>query len=234
MIARSPGFDCTVVCLVGERGREVTDFLDGLTAEGVARCATVIATGDESPMMRRLAPLTAMTIAEHFRDEGSSVLLIIDSITRYAHALREVALAAGELPVAHGYTPSVFADLPRLLERAGPGSIGGGSVTGVFSVLVDADNHNDPIADCIRGTLDGHIVLDREVSESGRYPAIDLLKSISRLAHRVWTNEQKAFVQHIRGLISRYEETRDLRILRLLARARSHFRSGGFSHTLHL
>jgi flagellum-specific ATP synthase len=213
MIARSPGFDCTVVCLVGERGREVTDFLDGLTAEGVARCATVIATGDESPMMRRLAPLTAMTIAEHFRDEGSSVLLIIDSITRYAHALREVALAAGELPVAHGYTPSVFADLPRLLERAGPGSIGGGSVTGVFSVLVDADNHNDPIADCIRGTLDGHIVLDREVSESGRYPAIDLLKSISRLAHRVWTNEQKAFVQHIRGLISRYEETRDLRIL---------------------
>lgn len=124
-----------------------------------------------------------------------------------------MALAAGELPVAHGYTPSVFADLPRLLERAGPGSIGGGSVTGVFSVLVDADNHNDPIADCIRGTLDGHIVLDREVSESGRYPAIDLLKSISRLAHRVWTNEQKAFVQHIRGLISRYEETRDLRIL---------------------
>ncbi len=213
MISRSPGFDVAVICLVGERGREVRDFLDETSVATRERAITVVATGDESPMMRRLAPLTAMTIAEWFRDHGAHVLLVIDSITRFAHALREVAMAAGEAPVAHGYAPSVFADLPRLLERAGPGITEEGSITGVFSVLVDADNHNDPIADNIRGTLDGHIVLDREIAEQGRFPAVNILKSISRLADRAWTREQKALIEHIRSLLSRYEETRDLRLL---------------------
>ena len=213
MMTRSEGFDVVVNCLVGERGREVRDFLDEMTKARGDATITIVATGDESPMMRRLAPLTAMTIAEYFRDKGASVLLIVDSITRYAHAAREVALAAGEPPVAHGFAPSVFADLPRLLERAGPGEAGAGAITGIFSVLVDGDNHNDPIADCIRGTLDGHIVLERDIAEQGRYPAINVLKSISRLADRVWTLEQREFVASLRMMLSRFEDTRDLRML---------------------
>ena len=145
-------------------------------------------------MMRRLAPKTAMTVAEYFRDRGQSVLLIIDSVTRFAHAARDVALAAGEPAVARGYAPSVFSDLPRLLERAGPGVEGSGSITGIFSVLVDGDDHNDPVADNIRGTLDGHIVLDRAIADQGRYPAVNILSSISRLAQPRWTPEQSALV----------------------------------------
>src|SRR5262245_64140860 len=145
-------------------------------------------------MMRRLAPKTAMAVAEYFRDRGESVLLIVDSITRFAHAAREVALAAGEPPVARGYAPSVFSDLPKLLERAGPGPDGVGSITGIFSVLVDGDDHNDPVADSIRGTLDGHIVLDRAIAEQARYPAVDVLASVSRLAQKAWTPEQLGFV----------------------------------------
>lgn len=212
MLTRSDRFDTVVICLVGERGREVREFLDDIAAsQGAA--TTIVATGDESPMMRRLAPLTAMTVAEYFRDCGKAVLLIIDSVTRFAHASREVALAAGEPAVAHGFTPSVFADLPRLLERAGPGEEGRGSITGIFSVLVDGDNHNDPIADCVRGTLDGHIVLEREIADRGRYPAMNVLTSISRLAHHVWTPEQQQLVLKLRFLISRFEDTRDLRML---------------------
>jgi len=157
--------------------------------------------------------LTAMTVAEFFRDCGESVLLIMDSVTRYAHALREIALAGGEPAVANGYTPSVFAELPRLLERAGPGNEGIGAITGIFSVLVDADNHNDPIADCIRGTLDGHIVLERDIAEQDRYPAINVLKSISRLADRVWSADQRVLVSQCRAMIARFEDTRDLRLL---------------------
>ena len=160
--------------------------------------STVVATGDESPMMRRLAPKTAMCIAEHFRDHGENVLLIVDSMTRFAHAARDVALAAGEPPVARGYTPSVFSDLPKLLERAGPGEEGAGSITGVFSVLVDGDDHNDPVADSIRGTLDGHIVLDRAIAEQGRYPAVNVLASVSRLAQPSWTPEQRKLVMKLR------------------------------------
>jgi flagellum-specific ATP synthase len=164
--------------------------------------------------MRRLAPRTATAIAESFRDRGEAVLLIVDSVTRYAHAAREVALAAGEPAVARGYAPSVFGDLPRLLERAGPGLEGtGGSITGVFSVLVDGDDHNDPVADTIRGTLDGHIVLDRRIAAQGRYPAIDLLGSLSRLAHQVWTPEQTTLVSRLREMIARFEDTRDLRAM---------------------
>ena len=144
---------------VGERGREVREFLDDTLGENRSSAVAVVSTGDESPMMRRLAPKTAMAIAEYFRDMGESVLLIVDSVTRFAHAARDVALAAGEPAVARGDAPSVFSDLPRLLERAGPGVEGSGSITGVFSVLVDGDDHNDPVADAVRGALDGHIVL---------------------------------------------------------------------------
>jgi flagellum-specific ATP synthase len=213
MMTRSAAFDSAVICLVGERGREVRDFLSEALGQSAANAVVVVATGDESPMMRRLAPLAATAIAESYRDQGQSVLLIMDSVTRYAHALREIALAAGEPPAANGFAPSVFADIPRLLERAGPGLDGRGSITAIFSVLVDGDNHNDPIADCIRGTLDGHIVLEREIAEQGRYPAINILKSISRLADRVWSPPEREIVAKARALVARFEDTRDLRLL---------------------
>ncbi|WP_112664669.1 flagellar protein export ATPase FliI [Microvirga flavescens] len=213
MIARCEGFDTIVVALVGERGREVREFLEGPIEPNRARSVIVVSTGDESPMMRRQAPKTALCVAEYYRDRGESVLLIVDSVTRYAHAARDVALAAGEPAVARGYTPSVFSDLPRLLERAGPGEDGKGSITGIFSVLIDGDDHNDPVADNIRGTLDGHIVLDRAIADQGRYPAINVLGSISRLADNVWTAEQRDLVRRLRTLIARFEDTRDLRLM---------------------
>jgi flagellum-specific ATP synthase len=187
MLAKCDGFDTIVVALVGERGREVREFLEGPIQANLHKSIMVVSTGDESPMMRRQAPRTAVALAEYFRDCGESVLLIVDSVTRYAHAARDVALAAGEPAVARGYTPSVFSDLPRLLERAGPGEEGKGAITGIFSVLIDGDDHNDPVADNIRGTLDGHIVLDRAIADQGRYPAINVLGSISRLADHVWS-----------------------------------------------
>ncbi len=213
MLARSTSFDTTVVALVGERGREVREFVDDILGSGLPNSVLVVATGDESPMMRRQAPRTAMTIAESFRDRGENVLLIVDSITRYAHALREVALAAGEPPVARGYAPSVFSDLPQLLERAGPGISGSGTITAVFSVLVDGDDHNEPIADTVRGILDGHIVLDRSVAARGQYPAVDIQQSISRLAMKAWSAEQCKIVQQLKRLIAEYEDTRELRLL---------------------
>lgn len=211
MLAQAKGFDIVVIALVGERGREVREFLEDSLAEGAERAIIVVATGDESPMMRKQAPLTAMTIAEYFRNDGASVLLIVDSVTRFAHASRDIALAAGEPPVARGYAPSVFSDLPKLLERAGPGASGKGSITGIFSVLVDGDDHNDPVADSIRGTLDGHIVLDRSIADEGRYPAINVLSSISRLSSQVWSPEQMELVRKLRAIVARYEDTRDLR-----------------------
>ncbi len=213
MLAGSSGFDSVVIALVGERGREVREFLDDALGENRKLAITVVATGDESAMMRRLAPKTAMSVAEYLRDQGESVLLIVDSITRFAHAARDVALATGEPAVARGYAPSVFSELPKLLERAGPGESGGGSITGVFSVLVDGDDHNDPVADNVRGALDGHIVLDRAIADQGRYPAVNVLSSVSRLAHHVWTKEQRALVMKLRGMIARYESTRDLRLM---------------------
>jgi flagellum-specific ATP synthase len=213
MLTRSRGFDTVVLALVGERGREVREFLEDALLQNRGRAITVVSTGDESPMMRRLAPKTAVSIAEAFRDRGENVLLIVDSVTRFAHATREVALAAGEAPVARGYTPSVFSELPKLLERAGPGEEGMGSITGVFSVLVDGDDHNDPIADSIRGTLDGHIVLDRAIADQGRYPAVNVLTSVSRLAASVWTPEQRKLVMKLRAMVAHFEDTRDLRLM---------------------
>jgi flagellum-specific ATP synthase len=213
MLARASNFDSVVIGLVGERGREVREFLDDTLGEDRASAVVVVSTGDESPMMRRLAPKTAMAAAEYFRDQGESVLLIVDSVTRFAHAARDVALAAGEPAVARGYAPSVFSDLPRLLERAGPGEEGSGSITGIFSVLIDGDDHNDPVADAIRGALDGHIVLDRAIADEGRYPAVNVLSSVSRLADTVWTPEQRKLVTNLRSLIARYEDTRELRLM---------------------
>ncbi len=213
MLAGCKGFDTVVIALVGERGREVREFMEESLGANRALAICVVATGDESSMMRQMAPRTATTVAEYFRDQGHSVLLMIDSVTRFAHAARDVALAAGEPAVARGYAPSVFTTLPKLLERAGPGAEGKGSITGIFSVLVDGDDHNDPIADAIRGTLDGHIVLDRAIADAGRYPAINVLGSISRLAHQVWSPEERNLVTRIRTMISRFEETRDLRLM---------------------
>ena len=213
MLARSRDFDTVVIALVGERGREVREFIEESLRDSLGSAVVVVSTGDESPMMRRQAPKTATTIAEYFRDRGDKVLLMVDSVTRYAHAARDVALAAGEPPVARGYTPSVFSDLPKLLERAGPGEDGKGSITGIFAVLIDGDDHNDPVADSIRGTLDGHIVLDRAIADQGRYPAINVLSSISRLARNVWTPEQRTLLAKVRGLIARFEDTRDLRLM---------------------
>jgi len=213
MLAGAEGFDTVVIALVGERGREVREFLEETLGEARSKAVMVVSTGDESPMMRRLAPNTAMAVAEYFRDRGEKVLMIVDSVTRYAHAARDVALAAGEPAVSRGFPPSVFSDLPRLLERAGPGFEGGGSITGLFSVLVDGDDHNDPVADNIRGTLDGHIVLDRTIADRGRFPAMDPLGSISRLARKVWSAEEQGVVRRFLALVARFEETRDLRLM---------------------
>jgi len=214
MLARAEAFDTVVLGMVGERGREVREFLeDTLGERGMKKTIAVVATSDESAMMRRRAADTAMRVAEHFRDRGEKVLLLLDSITRYAHAAREVATGAGEPPVARGYPASVFTDLPRLLERAGPGETGQGSITAIITVLVDGDDHNDPIADSVRGILDGHLVLDRSIAEQGRFPAVNPLASISRLAERAWTDDRKRVVQRLKSMIARFEETRDIRLL---------------------
>jgi len=210
MLAQGHRFDTIVLALVGERGREVRHFLD-VFSEQLGKTVAVVASGAESAMMRQLAPQTAIAVAEYFRDLGDDVLLVVDSLTRYAHAAREVGLAAGEPAVARGFPPSVFNGLAKLIERSGPGGIGRGTITGVYSVLVDGDDHNEPVADSIRGLLDGHIVLDRQIAESGRYPAVNIPASISRLAHHSWTNEQHLLVTKLKSLVARYEDSRDLR-----------------------
>ncbi|MDR7034708.1 flagellum-specific ATP synthase [Mesorhizobium sp. BE184] len=213
MLAGADAFDTVVVALIGERGREVREFLEDTIGHSMAKTVAVVATSDESAMMRRRAPDTAMRVAEHFRDQGHRVLLILDSITRFAHALREVATGTGEPPVARGYPASVFTDLPKLLERAGPGAEGTGSITAIISVLVDGDDHNDPVADSVRGILDGHVVLDRAIAEQGRYPPVNPLSSISRLAGKAWSPEQKTLVTRLKSMIARFEDTRDIRLL---------------------
>ena len=214
MLAAANAFDTVVVALVGERGREVREFLEDTIGEAtMAKTVAVVATSDESAMMRRRAPDTAMRVAEHFRDSGHRVLLVLDSITRLAHALREVAIGGGEPPIARGYPASVFTDLPRLLERAGPGADGAGSITAIISVLVDGDDHNDPVADSVRGILDGHVVLERGIAEQGRYPAVNPLASISRLAGKAWRDDERALAMRLKAMISRFEDTRDIRLL---------------------
>jgi flagellum-specific ATP synthase len=214
MLAAASAFDTVVVALIGERGREVREFLeDTIGPDCMAKTVAVVSTSDESAMMRRRAPDTAMRVAEHFRLKGDRVLLVLDSITRFAHALREVATGTGEPPVARGYPASVFTELPKLLERAGPGVEGSGSITAIISVLIDGDDHNDPVADSVRGILDGHVVLDRSIAEQGRYPPVNPLSSISRLAPKAWSDDQRALVTKLKAMISRFESTRDIRLL---------------------
>ncbi len=213
MIARSPGFDLAVIALVGERGREVNEFIHDVLGDALQKTVLVVATGDEAPGMRKMAPLLATRLAEFFRDKGNRVLLIMDSVTRYAMASREIALSAGEPPVSRGFPPSVFSELPQLLERSGPGLDNRSSITGVYSVLVDGDNHNEPVADAVRGILDGHIVLDREIANGGRFPAINVPESISRLAGKSWQGLNGKLAGEARQLINRFETSKDLRLL---------------------
>lgn len=213
MLASADAFDRVVIALVGERGREVREFIEDTLGDNMRKSIAVVATSDESPMLRKMAPLVAMTMAEHFRDQGENVLFIADSVTRFAHAVREVAIASGELPISRGYPASVFTELPKLLERAGPGIENTGTITAIISVLVDGDNHNDPVSDSARGILDGHIVLERGLADEGRYPPINPLSSISRLARKAWTPDQERLVMRLKTLMHRYEETRDLRLI---------------------
>ncbi len=214
MLAQRAHCDVAVLALVGERGREVREFLeDDLGTEGLARSVVVVATSDQPPLMRREAAYAAMTIAEHFRDEGKSVLLLMDSVTRFCLALREIGLAAGEPPATRGYPPSVFAELPRLLERAGPGPDRGaatGHITALFSVLVEGDDHNEPVADAVRGILDGHVVLDRRIGEAGRYPAVDVLRSLSRTVPGCNTAVENRWTRRARSILALQAELADL------------------------
>src|SRR6266508_6093236 len=210
MLARNVAADISVIGLVGERGREVQEFLqDDLGEAGLARSVVVVSTSDETALMRRQAGYLTLAVAEYFRDEGSDVLVLMDSITRFAVAQREIGLSAGEPPTAKGYTPTVFTELPRLLERAGPG-IGAATITGIFTVLVEGDDHNEPVADAVRAILDGHIVMERQIAERGRYPAINVLKSVSRTMPKAANPAYLPVITRARQVMATYADMEEL------------------------
>src|SRR5579864_3413738 len=210
MLARNVAANVSVIGLVGERGREVQEFLqDDLGPEGLARSVVVVSTSDQPALMRRQAGYLTLAIAESFRDEGQDVLVLMDSVTRFAMAQREIGLSAGEPPTAKGYTPTVFTELPKLLERAGPGT-GDGTITGIFTVLVDGDDHNEPIADAVRGILDGHVMMERRIAERGRFPAINVLKSVSRTMPRAADPAYLTAITRARQVMSTYADMEEL------------------------
>jgi len=211
MIARGVTADVNVICLVGERGREVREFVErDLGPEGLARSVVIVATSDRSPVLQVKAAATACTIAESFRDEGKDVVLMMDSVTRFAMAQRQIGLAAGEPPTTKGYTPSVFGALPGLLERAGPGEEGQGSITGIYTVLVEGDDIHDPIGDAVRGIVDGHVVLSRKLASHGHWPAVDVLGSLSRVMRTVVTPEHMKVSDRARDLMATWSENEEL------------------------
>jgi flagellum-specific ATP synthase len=207
-IARGTDADVIVVALVGERGREVKDFLRDVLGDELGRAVTVVATSDRAPIERYLAPFVAISVAEHFRDRGLDVLFVMDSITRFAAASREIGLAAGEPPTVRGYPPSFFATVPRLVERLGRAERG--SITGLFTVLLDGDDPNEPVADTLRGLLDGHVMLSRDLADRGHYPAIDVLPSLSRLQPRLLARDDHRLSLKVRETLAHLREGRDL------------------------
>ncbi len=214
MLVRFTECDVCVIGLIGERGREVKEFIeDTLGEKGLQKSIMVVATGDEPPLMRREAAFMTLTIAEYFRNQGMSVLCVMDSVTRFAMAMREIGLSNGEPPTTKGYTPSVFSELPRLLERAGPGIEENGKrgdITAFFTVLVDGDDHNEPISDAVRGILDGHIVLDRSIAARGQFPSVNILQSVSRTVHHSQTPEEQIIAKQARKALNLYEDMIDM------------------------